>query len=101
MWRFVQDLPRREVALAQRWYRLEGPLQGRLASWASLLPLLERLERQPDGDRIEAFVRAMPELVQAARDLVATDTARRLRVLSMDEAMAAVWDRLPDGGVLA
>lgn len=95
VWRYVQDLPLKEERLAERWPMIHGPVGGRLASWGSLLPLLERLERRPDGVRVDEYEVRLPELTKLARSLIADGTAMEFRRLTLDEALDATWDRLP------
>ena len=60
-----------------------------------LVPIIERLERNPNGPRIEEYDRTLPELTGYARTLVSDGTAAHLRTLSLETATGAVWDALP------
>lgn len=95
MWRFVRQFPEIEPRLAARWYELRGPLPGKLGAWATLLPLLERLGRDPRGPRVDEFDRVLPEMTALARKVVADGHAEDLRRLDLDAAMDTVWELLP------
>lgn len=94
VWSYVRDLPGCDRRLAERWPELEGPMGGRLGVWASLVPLMERLERNPSGARVDEFEREMPAVASLAREFVADGTAARLRELDLAQALDDVWDRL-------
>lgn len=95
MWRFVNELPGSHLPLEDRWYTAHGPMSGPLAAWATLLPLVERIQRRPDGRRIEELERTSPALVQLAQRVVADGTAVRMADLSLDDALQSLWDELP------
>lgn len=94
LWQFLDDLPGLHPALAARWFEVSGPLEGPLGIWSSLLPLLERLQRDPTGPRVDEFERKMPELVFLAKSLIQDGTARCLSKLALHDAITLVWDRL-------
>lgn len=95
MWRFVNELPGSHLPLEERWYTAEGPMPGPLGAWATLLPLVERLQRRPDGRRIEELERTSPALVRLAQRLVDEGTAAEMRDLSLDAALRSLWDEIP------
>jgi hypothetical protein len=76
--------------LRDRWYVSSGPLHGVLGTWAALLPLVDRLARDPVGHRVDAYRAALPELVDLAEHLVADGVDAELRKLSLDDAIRAV-----------
>jgi tRNA(adenine34) deaminase len=90
LWRFVGGMRELHPVLRDRWYVSSGPLDGVLGAWAALLPLVDRLARDPAGDRVEAYRAALPELVALAGRLVADGVDVELRKLSLDDAMRAV-----------
>jgi len=94
VWRFVHGIGEVDPMLRERWYELHGPLAGPVGSWASLLPLVDRLQRNPSGLRLEAFEAETPELVRLARDLITSGRIERWRDGSLDEAVADVWPEL-------
>jgi tRNA(adenine34) deaminase len=94
VWRFVHGIGDADPILRERWYELRGPLIGPVGSWASLLPLVDRLERNPTGLRLDAFEADTPDLVQFARELVAAGRVGQLRRMTLDEAVADVWTEL-------
>ena len=94
VWRFVHGLGDVDPMLQERWYELYGPLPGPVGSWASLLPLVDRLQRNPSGRRLEAFEAETPDLVRLARELIASDRVDALRHGSLDQAVAQVWPDL-------
>jgi hypothetical protein len=53
------------------------------------------VRHDPRGRRVEEFERALPEVVALARGLVVDDTAVRIRAMEPDDAIEAVWERLP------
>jgi tRNA(Arg) A34 adenosine deaminase TadA len=97
MWRFLNRLPELHPVLAERWFRLEGPMPGPFGLWGSLLPLLERCAREPTGTRVDAFNQEAGGLVRFAQELVASGRAENLRHMTLVEAMVDVW---PDLGEL-
>jgi tRNA(Arg) A34 adenosine deaminase TadA len=94
VWRFVHGIGDFDPMLRERWYELHGPLAGPVGSWASLLPLVDRLQRNPSGLRLDAFEAETPELVHFARELVATGRVEDLRGMTLDAAVADVWPEL-------
>lgn len=96
MWRFVKELPDRHLPLEERWYVAHGPMPGRMGAWATLLPIVERLERRPDGRRVEEFTRTSPALVRLATELVSDGWASEMAELPLEEALVSLWDDLPE-----
>jgi tRNA(Arg) A34 adenosine deaminase TadA len=94
IWRFLNRLSDFHPVLAERWFRLEGPMPGPFGLWASLLPLLERCERKPTGARVDAFQEEAGELLRLAEELVISGRAESLRHLTLGDAMADVWPEL-------
>jgi hypothetical protein len=94
VWSFLADLTVSHPRLSERAYTREGPMGGPLGAWATLLPLVERLWRDPTGVRIDHFVESAPALVALARRIVADGTARRFVGMSQEEALSLVWDDL-------
>jgi len=94
VWHFVHGLGDVDPMLRERWYELHGPLAGPVGSWASLLPLVDRLERNPSGLRLDAFEAESPDLVRFARELVSAGRVEPLRMMTLDEAVAEVWPAL-------
>ena len=94
VWRFTADLSAVHPVLADRVHESIGPLTTPIGAWGSLLPLMERLWREPGGARVEYFDAAMPALVELARRLVADGTALRFTDLSQEQAIELVWDDL-------
>lgn len=94
MWRFVDELPDQFPALEERWYTARGPLPGPLGQWATLLPIVERLQRRPGGQRIDGFNRTSPDLVRLATQLVEDGTADGLAQQSLLDGLDAVWASL-------
>jgi tRNA(adenine34) deaminase len=94
VWHFVHEMGDFDPMLRERWYELHGPLAGPVGSWASLLPLVDRLQRNPSGLRIDAFEAETPDLVRLARHLVTTGRVEELRAATLDQAVAAVWPEL-------
>jgi hypothetical protein len=66
----------------------------RAGALATLLPLLERLARNPEGSRIDAFDGAGERLVSYAHELRSTGLASGLRDLTLDEAVSCLWSDL-------
>ena len=96
MWRFLNRLPELHPALAERWFRLEGPMPGPFGLWASLLALLERWARNPTGARIDAFHHEAGDLVHFAEELVLSGRAEDLRRMTLGDAMVDVWSELSE-----
>ncbi len=94
VWHFVHGMGDVDPMLRERWYELHGPLPGPVGSWASLFPLVDRLQRNPSGLRLEAFEAETPDLVQLARQIVSSDRAERLRAMALDDAVADLWPEL-------
>jgi tRNA(Arg) A34 adenosine deaminase TadA len=94
VWSYLRSLPSFDRRLADRWPRVEGPMGGRLGAWASLVPLIERIERDPSGARVDEFEREAPAVLALARELVMDSTAPQLRSLDLDQALDEVWRRL-------
>jgi hypothetical protein len=69
-------------------------MDGLLGAWAALLPLVDRLVRDPTGRRVDEYRAAAPHLVELAHRLVADGTASALRRVSLDEALEAVGPQL-------
>jgi tRNA(Arg) A34 adenosine deaminase TadA len=96
VWRFLQGLPAWDRRIAERWPTVQGPLEGAMGSWATLVPLLERLERNPYGARVEELEASRPRLVALARELIRDGTTAAWARMCLAEAMDTVWARLPD-----
>jgi tRNA(adenine34) deaminase len=94
MWQFLGQISGSHPVLADRAYTVTGPLPGPMGTWATLLPLLERLERDPTGLRVDHFRRSVPTLVELARQMVADGTAQGLAAMCLDDAIHEVWDDL-------
>src|SRR5439155_19114020 len=94
VWSYLRTLPSADPRLTERWPHIQGPIVGPLGVWASLVPLIERLERNPVGARVEEFERELPAVASLARTLVTDGTASRLRQLGLDGALDDVWNRL-------
>jgi tRNA(Arg) A34 adenosine deaminase TadA len=94
MWRFLAKLPDFHAVLRERWFVLDGPMPGPWGRWAALLPLLERLERNPNGARIDAFSQTDPELVAIARQIVDGRRLHAFRHRDLGEAVIEVWPAL-------
>jgi tRNA(adenine34) deaminase len=97
MWRFVQDLPENHAELRDRWPRVEGPLSGPIGAFASLLPILDRIGRNPLGLRVEEYERWRPDLVALARGIAATGQLDALADVSVDRAFGIVVDAVTRG----
>ncbi len=91
MWRFLEDIATFHPELERRRYQRRGPMSGPIGAWASLLPLIERVRRNPTGTRIDAFEAAGGDLVEYARDLVASDRANELMHMPLDAAVTSIW----------
>jgi tRNA(Arg) A34 adenosine deaminase TadA len=94
MWRFLQHLPATHPTLEERWFALDGPMPGGFGLWASLLPLLERIDRDPTGARLDAYDADNPGLVQLARHVVTSGRVSRLRQLTLDDALGELSSEL-------
>jgi tRNA(adenine34) deaminase len=94
MWRFLGALPDLHPVLEERWFTAEGPMPGPWGAWASLLPVIERLERRPLGARIEAFAETAPDLLALAREIVDGGRAARLRERELLDATDTLWSDL-------
>ncbi len=94
IWRFLEDIGRFHPELQRRSFQRRGPMQGPIGAWATLLPLIERVRRDPGGRRIDAFDTRGGELVQYARDLVKAGHADELMVMSLDTAISSIWPDL-------
>jgi tRNA(Arg) A34 adenosine deaminase TadA len=94
MWRFVEGLGDTHPVLGERWYTASGPMAGPLGTWATLLPLVERLARKPSGTRVDEYLARAPGLVALAQDLVASDRVADLLAMGHDDALASLWDDL-------
>jgi tRNA(adenine34) deaminase len=91
MWRFLGELGSSHPILAERACLVTGPMQGPLGAWATLLPLMERLWRDPTGIRVDHYRQSVPSLVEVAERMVSNGTASRIADLTLDEAFGAVW----------
>lgn len=94
VWRFLGDLSKAHPELEGRAYAVDGPLKGPMGAWATLLPIVERLWRNPSGVRIEQFRAAVPSLLELAQQLVTLGTATQFMSLTHQEALALVWKDL-------
>jgi tRNA(adenine34) deaminase len=94
VWTSLTQLPGIDLELEKRWYARYGPLTGPMGVWASLLPLAERLNRNPHGARVAAYKRLYPALVQKALHLLRDDSLRDLAALSIGEALDRLWPDL-------
>ena len=95
MWRFLNRLQEFHPVLAERWFKLDGPMPGPFGLWASLLALLERCARNPIGVRVDAFREEAGELLGFANELVVSGRADTLRHLTVTDALVDVWPDLP------
>jgi tRNA(adenine34) deaminase len=94
MWRFLERIEDFDPELARRRFERRGPMRGPLGVWAALLPLVERLERNPSGTRIEAFTAVGDGLVDYALDLAASGHFQRLTTMPLETAIASLWPDL-------
>ncbi len=94
VWRFVHGIGDIDPMLSERWYESHGPLAGAVGSWASLLPLVDRLQRNPNGRRLDAFEAEAPQLTRLARQVVSSGRVDQLRTMTLDEAVADLWPEL-------
>ena len=94
MWRFLGDLGDSHAALADRRFTTVGPLAGLLGAWSSLLPLVDRLLRDPTGIRVDHFRTSLPALAELADRLVSDGRAKSMTEMTMSQALASVWDDL-------
>lgn len=94
MWSFLSELAETQPAMADRPCQQYGPLLDPLGAWAALLPLIDRLRREPSGVRMDHYRGAVPALVDLAQRLVSDGTADRLGDLALPDAVALVWTDL-------
>jgi hypothetical protein len=94
MWRFLEDLSAVHPELTRRDYARQGPIRGPFGAWGTLLPLIERLMRDPAGTRVEAYEAAAPDLVEFARELVSSGRMNELVQMPPELAVSAVWPEL-------
>ncbi|MEX0666664.1 MAG: deaminase [Acidimicrobiia bacterium] len=94
IWRFLQDLPSTHPALQERWFAVDGPMPGPFGLFASLLPLLERIERDPSGARVDAYGLEHPALVELARDTVGDQYLDKLRHGTLHDALRKLGPQL-------
>ena len=94
MWRFVQSLPNGHPALRDRWPRIEGPIPGTLGAFATLLPIIERLRRNPTGLRVDQYQSANPELLALGRQIVEGEPLEAFVALPIEGAFQQVWKAL-------
>jgi tRNA(Arg) A34 adenosine deaminase TadA len=97
MWRFVQNFPESHAELRDRWPRVEGPLSGPTGAFASLLPILDRVGRNPLGLRVEEYERWRPDLVDLARGITATGQLGALAEAPLDRAFGIVVEAITRG----
>jgi hypothetical protein len=90
----VNDLRGSDPVLADRAYVADGPMGGPLGAWATLLPLAERLWRDPAGVRVDRYRESAPALVKLAERIVADGTLAGFMSMDQPEAMALLWDDL-------
>ena len=69
-------------------------MPGPVGAWATLLPLIERVRRDPTGIRLDAFDTVGTELVDYARDLVVSDRDCELMLMPLDDAVTSIWPDL-------
>jgi len=93
-WRFLGQLAGPQPALVDRATSMDGPMAGPFGAWATLLPLVERLWRDPTGIRIDHFRQSVPALVDLAEQIVSDGTAARFIGWTQQEALASIWDDL-------
>ena len=92
MWRGVERLPELNDQIARRWTRRDGPIGGRLQTWAALLPLVSAVERRVQSV-VEQHVETMPHVLSLAQRW-AGPTADRLRTLDLTAALTQAWPML-------
>lgn len=95
-WHFTNDLHEFHPTLRDRWFRTYGPLEGPLGELAILLPLIDRVDRHPDGYGMEVYRAARPDLVDLATELVTQRRDRALRQLPLDEGISALLTLVKD-----
>ena len=94
MWRFLEDIASFHPELQRREYERRSPMPGPVGAWATLLPLIERVRRDPTGIRLDAFDTVGTELVDYARDLVVSDRDCELMLMPLDDAVTSIWPDL-------
>jgi hypothetical protein len=100
MWRFVQSLPENYAELRDRWPRVEGPLTGPIGAFASLLPILDRIGRNPLGLRVEEYERWRPDLVDLARGITGVGQLDALANAPLDRAFQIVVEAVTRGSAV-
>jgi len=87
-------------AYASRWQPEQiGPLGGRLASFARVLPLSVEVDRSPGSPVLALAQNRLPEVTALARELAADGTLRRISDAggTVVDAIETLWARLPPG----
>lgn len=86
MWYGMDRLPEINHHIARRWSRRIGPLEGWLATWGALFPLVSAVER---GIRsvVECHAEAMPEVLRLARWVAEPARLRQLRAAPLSAAL--------------
>ena len=91
IWDCLDGIPGSHPLLAERWHKQDGPLEGPLAAWAALFPLVDLLERSSGEPPAGAFRVYEPGLVTFAQQLLIDRRVRDLRTLPLGEAMSQLW----------
>jgi len=96
----LDDLWQHHPVTAARAPTTWGPFDGaqtRLAQFARLLPMSFTLEHFPDRAAAALARETNPSLAALADQLAAGEATELRRLETVDEALEAVWDRLPTG----
>lgn len=90
----------RHDAYASRWKPDQiGPLDGRLSSFARVLPLTVEAGRSPESPVLALAQARLPEVTALARELAADGSLRRISDAggTVVDAIETLWARLPPG----
>jgi tRNA(adenine34) deaminase len=94
LWSGIERLPELNAQVARRWPRRQGPVDGSLAAFCALLPLVWSVRERPDGVVIRAYEVTNPSLLELARRLVEHGALDRLRGEPVIRALDHLWPAL-------
>ncbi|MEM7022180.1 MAG: nucleoside deaminase [Pseudomonadota bacterium] len=94
LWSGIERMPELNAQVARRWPQRIGPIEGPVARFCALLPLVWVVKRRTDGVVIRAYETADPDLLTLSRSMVRQGSLDRLADLPLTEALGIVWPQL-------
>ena len=94
LWDGLSRLTELNDFVASRWPVRRGPLDGPIAVFCELVPLLWFLEQKPAGSVIQKYKAANPQLLALGQDLMNSARFASLKSRPIDAVLQELWEVL-------